>query len=144
MNKHNKKLNQQIPPSQFQITATGTHFSGPLPPPEILAKYNDAVPNGAERIVAMAEKQMQHRHDLEKAVIEANCKTQKRGPIFGFIVSMTAIIGGIYLILQGKNTEGLAAIITALTALAVVFIVGRKQQQKDLENKQKALGMVRS
>jgi uncharacterized membrane protein len=30
-------------------------FSGPLPSPEVLARYNDALPGGAERIVALAE-----------------------------------------------------------------------------------------
>ena len=33
------------------------HYSGPLPPPQMLEQYNRAVPNGAERIMAMAEKQ---------------------------------------------------------------------------------------
>lgn len=92
----------------------------------------------------MAEKQMQHRHDLEKSVIDTNCKTQKWGPILGFIVSMTAIIGGIYLVLQGKSVEGLAAVISALASLAVVFVAGRKKQQKELDNKKQAMGLVRS
>jgi uncharacterized membrane protein len=60
-----QQQNPNQPQAQFQIRAMGTHFSGPLPPPEILAKYNDALPNGAERIVAMAEGQMKHRQALE-------------------------------------------------------------------------------
>ena len=38
-----------------------THHSGPLPPPEVLEKYNSAVTNGADRIMLMAEKQQEHR-----------------------------------------------------------------------------------
>src|SRR5258708_6290391 len=45
---------------------TELHYSGPLPPPEMLVGYNDAFPGCAERIVAMAERQSQHRQDMEK------------------------------------------------------------------------------
>lgn len=123
----------------FQVTAHAAHFSGPLPPPEILVKYNDAVPGGAERIIAMAEEQSRHRQALESAVIATNCTTQKTGPIFGFIISMTAILGGIYLISAGKSAEGLTSIVTSLVALASVFIVGRVKQKKELENKSAAI-----
>src|ERR1035438_8495401 len=44
-------------------------FSGPLPPPGILAQYNDVCPNGAERIIAMAEKQQEHSQELERSVV---------------------------------------------------------------------------
>ncbi len=37
-------------------------FSGPLPHPQILAQYNQAVPNAADRIIKMAESQSNHRH----------------------------------------------------------------------------------
>ena len=40
-------------------------FSGPIPPPDILKGYNDVVKDGAERIIAMAEKQSNHRMILE-------------------------------------------------------------------------------
>lgn len=40
-------------------------WKGFLPPPEILLAYNDAISNGAERILQMAEK---------RALIRWNCK----------------------------------------------------------------------
>ena len=46
-----------------------TSFSGPLPHPEILERYNSAVPGGAERIIAMAEKQSDHRMRLESSAL---------------------------------------------------------------------------
>jgi uncharacterized membrane protein len=137
----NKNKNRQSLPGQapsfpgFQITAHAAHFSGPLPPPEILIKYNEAVPGGAERIIAMAERQSEHRQELEKKVIETNCATQRTGPVYGFIICMTAILGGIYLIRVGKSPEGLGSIIAALVSLATVFIVGRVKQQKELREK---------
>jgi len=110
-------------------------FSGPLPPPEVLEKYNQAMPGLAERIISMAEQQGRHRQEIEKTVINSNAFVQKVGPFLGFIVAMTAVIGGIVLILKGKDGYGLAAIITALASLAGVFIYGKKQQRKNLDEK---------
>jgi uncharacterized membrane protein len=126
---------QNQPPGTFHITASGAHYSGPLPHPDILVKYNDAVPGGADRIIAMAEGQVAHRQELEKTVIASNCHAQKSGPIYGFIVCMTAIVGGVYLIQQGKGASGLAAIISALASLAIVFVYGRTKQQQELKKK---------
>ena len=43
---------------------TSSAFSGPLPPPTILNKYNEIIENGAERIMKMAENQSEHRIKL--------------------------------------------------------------------------------
>ena len=119
-----------------QVTTTlSASYQGPLPPPNILARYNDVLPDGANRIVAMAENQAQHRQNLESAVIGGNVANEKRGQIFAFILGMTAIIGGVFLIMEDKDVQGLASIITAFTALAGIFIAARIQQS--LERAQK-------
>jgi uncharacterized membrane protein len=110
-------------------------ISGPLPSPEILVKYNEAVPDGAERIMKMAEHQAQHRIGLEASVIAANIEAQKRGSLYAFILGMTGILGGIGLIVAGRSTEGLTSLITSLTVLLGVFIVGKVQQQKERREK---------
>ena len=51
----------------------------------------------------MAEKQATHRQQIEKTVIESNAFAQKVAPFLGFIITMTAIGGGIELILKGKD-----------------------------------------
>jgi uncharacterized membrane protein len=135
-----KKPNKQQQMAQFQHQAMMRvsqqySFSGPLPPPEILEKYNQALPGLAERIISMAEKQANHRQGIERTVIESNAFVQKVGPFLGFIIAMTAVVGGIFLILKGKDGYGLAAIITALASLAGVFIYGKKQQRKELDEK---------
>jgi uncharacterized membrane protein len=114
------------------IQASQTQFIGPIPPPEILSKYNEALPNAAERIVAMAESQLRHRQDLEKTIVDSNCKAQQRGPIYGLIVCLAAIGGGVYLIHSGQQASGLAAIITPLAGIVGVFIYGKISQQRQL------------
>jgi len=100
-----------------------------------MEKYNQIVPGLAERIIGMAEQQSKHRQGLEKTVVESNAFVQKAGPFLGFIVVMTAVGGGIFLILKGKDGSGLAAIITALASLAGVFIYGKVRQKKELQEK---------
>lgn len=114
-------------------------FSGPLPPPEILQKYNEVLPGAAERILRMAESQHHHRQQLEKKVVESNTFSQMAGMVLGFVIAMTAIGGGIWLTSKGKSGAGLTSIIAALAALVGVFIYGKMQQGKELVEKQSAL-----
>lgn len=86
-------------------------FTGPLPPPGVLARYNDALPDGAERIVALAEQQARHRRKMEA-----------RGQILLFVVVLVAVIGGIVLIALGQDAFGLVPIIGALGGLGSLFL----------------------
>lgn len=101
----------------------------------MLERYNAAVPNGADRVVTMAESQLRHRQDLEGAVVHGNVAAQRRGQNYAFILGLIAIVGGIGLIAFDKSTEGVVAIITAFTGLAAVFIYGRWQQSQERERK---------
>lgn len=121
------------------ITRVEASYTGPIPPPGMLVKYNEAFPGAAERILAMAERQSAHREEMETTVVTASVKSQTRGSWFAFIIAMTAIVGGIYLIKLGKDTEGLSAIIGSLVALAGVFVYGKKKESKELKEKSQAL-----
>jgi uncharacterized membrane protein len=61
----------------LRVQAMMQSFSGPLPPPEALERYNQVLPGAAERIISMAESQHAHRQELEKKVIHANISAQK-------------------------------------------------------------------
>lgn len=47
----------QAPPDQLTTTrvSQSVSFQGPIPPPQLLEQYSKVIPNGAERIMAMAE-----------------------------------------------------------------------------------------
>jgi uncharacterized membrane protein len=121
------------------VSVRGEHFSGPLPPPQVLLKYNEAVPGGAERIFAMAERQSHHRQDLEKTVIGRRTQYEGRAQILGFILAMTVAVGSMILVGMGKSIEGLVALGADLIAMAGVFIYGRKRQEGELAEKREAL-----
>jgi len=128
-----------VPSAEMRIQTAMRFSGGPLPPPEALEKYNQVLPGAAERILAMAESQQAHRQHLEKHVIESNVSAQTRGTWLGFFVAMTVIVGGIWLIHDGKNTAGLASVLTALGALVGVFVYSKYEQKKELDKKTEAL-----
>lgn len=59
-------------------------FSGPLPPPETLERYNQTLPGLAERIIVMAESQHSHRLELGKARDPFECFGADAGHYSGF------------------------------------------------------------
>jgi len=140
VSQRNRNRNIIPPPNaEMRIQAMMRSFSGPLPSPEALERYNQILPGAAERIITMAESQHHHRQGLEAHVIHSNVSAQKLGTVLGFIVAMTVVIGGMYLVHEGKSGEGLAAILTALASLVGVFLYSKHEQQKELAKKTEAL-----
>jgi uncharacterized membrane protein len=119
-----------------------SRYSGPLPPPEDLAKYEQILSGSADRIIRMAEQQATHRQHLEAVAIGSNATTQKWGLACAFIIAMSAICGGIWLSLRGMSGAGLTAIIGALAALVGVFVYGKSEQKKELAEKAKGLASI--
>lgn len=111
-------------------------YSGPIPHPALLKEFNEVIPNGADRIMTMAEKQSSHRLKLEEDIVKANNRDSLLGVIFGGCIALSAIIGGIWLISINKSPQGLGIIITSLVGLVSVYLTGRHQDKKDLKSKQ--------
>jgi uncharacterized membrane protein len=141
VSKHRDKIQQNSPRpnTTIELTQQFASFSGPLPHPNILARYNEVIPNGAERIMAMAERQAIHREALETQVVTGNVASQARGTHYAFAICMVCILGGFGLIITGKSVDGLVAIISSLAALAGVFVYGKYQQRKERQEKSEAL-----
>lgn len=127
------KNKQQVQLRRLQQTTI--QFVGPLPPPEVLLQYDQALPGGAERIMALAERQSAHRQELEKTVVNSNCKNERLGTQLGFVLAMSALLGGFYLVAHGMNAAGIAAIIASLAAPAGAFIYGKRNQRQERAEK---------
>lgn len=101
-------------------------FSGPLPHPDILQGYKDVVPGAAERILAMAEKQAEHRQKIESKVINKQLAQTSLGQWFAFILTIVCIAVGTYLAVN--NFTIIAGIIFSSTILGLisVFVLGKR------------------
>lgn len=96
-------------------------YSGPLPPPDDLKKYNEAAPDAAERIIKMAENEQQHRHDKEKKAIDISAKFERQGQWFGFIISIVSLIGGFIMIYFDKTGIGTLFGVGGISSLIFPF-----------------------
>lgn len=117
------KPTPRLPERQVSTGVTFTHqqqvFAGPLPHPEVLAKFNEVVPGLADRIVAMAEKEQDAR--IEGQSEERMIRT--RGQWFGFILGLVALIGGGVLVALGHAAAGIGTMLSSAAILAGAFAV---------------------
>jgi len=111
------------------------HFSGPLPPPEILVQYNQAVPDAANRIIKLAESQSDHRQSLETQAIASDIKNARLGLHYGLIIGLAAIAGGVVCTLLGYELGGGIIGGTGITGLVGVFVYGSNQRRKEREGR---------
>lgn len=120
---------------QKQTHSVSTHHSGPIPSPETIVEYDNIIPNGAERIMAMAEKQSNHRQKMESDVIRSQNKQSERGQVFAFILSIILIGAGIASFVTDHDEVAGTIFGVTIIGLVTVFIVGKKSQSKDLKDK---------
>ena len=76
---------------RFLEVSIETTFSGPLPSPEDLKKYNEVLPGAADRIVALAEKEQQIRADGQAGILANDRLRINRATLLG--VSLIFVAG---------------------------------------------------
>lgn len=144
LSKSNPTLFKGIPDSKRReliknvtLTAKQTisHHEGPIPSPDMIEKYNTIIPNGADRIMCMAENQQAHRIKIENLAITEQLSPSKRGQIFGFVIGIVALMGAVSCILMGHEWGGGALGVGGITGLVSVFVIGKNKQTKSLESK---------
>lgn len=104
--------------------------SGPLPAPADYERYSQLIPNGGERIMAMAEKEQHHRHRLEGFETIAAAI----GHLVGTAVAggVCALFGWLAWSLFRENKDGAAfvAMLVPLAGLVSAITWGRQQKKK--------------
>lgn len=112
-------------------------WAGPLPSPDALVKYNEAVPGSAQKIIAMAEKEMEHRHQREDLLLkQENDRTLKVwrlaliSTIFGFasVLILAFLIG--FALYIGSDSIAVGTAIGAIAAVAGLFTFGQIMKSK--------------
>lgn len=145
------------PTSAISVNATTTHlerWTGPVPPPEELAKFNNISPGLAERLVTEAEAEAKHRRMLEEnearhvqalqqshlqAMIADGSKNREEtrlGQFLGFSIGTLAILCGTGAVLLGHDTAGAVIGGTGVAGIVSVFVMGRRPRDKT-EGKEK-------
>lgn len=130
MSKH-RNLPQQHNQNGGVIVHQSQTFSGPLPHPEILKKFDEVVPGSAERIIKMAEDQSIHRKDLERKVIESDIARSKLGQVLGFFIAIIGLGISAVISIYGNAIAGGIIGVGTLASLVGVFMYGAKTRSEE-------------
>ena len=133
--KQNTVVTQQPNKQPNLSTFKAELYTGYLPHPEHLQRYDEIVPGSAKQIIDRFEKQSNHRMELEKIVVKGGGNRAYMGVISAFIICMTAILSGGYLIFQGHDLGGGILGGTGLASLVSSFIYGTKARQAERQHR---------
>jgi uncharacterized membrane protein len=135
-----------------QVQAQSQLYSGPVPHPDILQKFDTLVPGTAQRMIQLAEDESIHRRRMESAALDANIDAQRKqldiaasqnkavfrsdlfGQVFGLVVALACIAAAVYLAMIGNNVA--AGILAAMPTAAVIraFFVRRIPAAQNAKN----------
>lgn len=109
-----------------RLMMTAMSFQGPLPPPEILAHYSEIIPNGADRLMVLLEKQTDHRISVESRLVDARVSTTSKGQWIAFGLSMFFGLIAAFLGYTGHDVLAGSIGVTTIVGLAVIFVLGKE------------------
>jgi len=135
--KRNSSVEQKRPTVVSTVTAkavmTAQSFEGPLPTPAMLREYDEISPGLANKIFDMAKAEQDHRHRLDFERQGADDRQRVRischyalGQISGLLIGLSGILGGAYLVHEGKDLTGFGVFLTSVATLVGVYIFQRK------------------
>lgn len=110
---------------------------GPLPPPEILKQYDSILPGTAERIIAMAEREGEHRRKLDllshshnSEILRYSARDSLLGQVFAFIIAIGFLGLAAYCVWLGNPWSGTILSAIGIGGIVSTFIIGRAEQKK--------------
>jgi uncharacterized membrane protein len=121
------------------------HWSSPLPPPHILEAYQKLVPTFAERMLAMAEKEGDHRRALEHKYVEAEIENKKEeirqahieasfGQKTGGAIALFGFGCATICAYFGQSGVAIAIATTAIGSIVTAFLTNRFTKGKDIRD----------
>ncbi|MDR4485315.1 MAG: DUF2335 domain-containing protein [Nitrospirales bacterium] len=108
-----------------RIEARFQHFSGPLPPPEALEKYEKILPGAADRIFIMAEENNRFMMEMDEEVIRSQFQERRRGQFFGFMLGIFGLGGSFWLASIGHDWAAVGLGGGTLAGLVSTFVYGQ-------------------
>ena len=86
-----------------------------VPSAHELMKYNQLLPNGADRILTLIEQEKKHRRKIEKNKLDINSAVRIFKMAFGFVLGLLTVIA----VLNSKDSRLVLALLWASTVIAL-------------------------
>lgn len=110
------------------------NFSGPIPPPNIIAGYEEAVPGAADRIIRMAERQSAHRQKLELLTAQTESRDSLLGVLFAFLLGSGCLAACVVMVIAVPGAAGVISGsfvgITGIGAIVGAFLKNTRKSNK--------------
>ena len=105
-------------------------YSGPIPPADEMAKYNEIAPDLVNRIMLLTENEQKSRHKSDDRELNIMGRNSLLGIISAFSISTLFGILSFILILNGHAVAGSVLGVGVLGSLVTTFIYGTKNINK--------------
>lgn len=117
-------------PSTVVMSAIQTEItSGPLPHPTLLRGYDEIIPNGAERIMKMAETEQANRLSRQEQSLKSNIKSRNRGQIMAFTLALLILGIFVLMVFTGNSTSAYVILGTGCLSIIGLFLDVLKKRQ---------------
>lgn len=138
---------QRIPPER-RVIERREAYEGPVPPPDILERFDQLVPGTARRMFDLAEQESTHRRKMEERTNDANINAQQAalviegrktdaiarsdllGQVAGVIVALSCIGGAIWCGISGRENVAIALTVVPSAAVIQAFFARRSSIRK--------------
>jgi uncharacterized membrane protein len=131
MSSHQENKPSKSSQGSVQVQQTTARlYQGAIPPPEMMEHFARIEPSFPDRLLAMAEKESEHRRQLEKRGLTWGIRLDIIGTITGFLsVGVISTLAYLFL-LKGSAREGMWIAISIIVSLAGVFVLKRSPKGK--------------
>ncbi len=117
------------PTSSTQVTQQ-VSWSGPLPPPDLLARYEELSNGFASRIIAMAEKNAENQREAILKSVDQRALLLRRGQWFGFFGLLACLAASVACAWLGADGPASAIGGIAVAGVVASFVVGRSKPEQ--------------
>ena len=128
------ELNTLIEEVESEIIEAIKHseeFSGPIPNPSHMKQYQEIDPSFPNRLLTMAESNLQHQQSIEKNIFFGNIFMGFLGWLTPSGIASYIVYHAIIFTKDGKSIEALIALVGALATLGGEFYMKRRTEKND-------------
>jgi len=105
-------------------------MSDTLPPPDVLAMYEEIHPGTFEKLMTVLDKEQKHRHMMDQINAQMQAKAHKMGRVFGFFIICVICYTVLELAKHDMLTSGLIFAGIAFTGIFGVSIMMRVKSDR--------------
>lgn len=110
------------PPAQPKSEGkVSIEWQGPLPPPGALKQFDEIIPNGADRILGMVEREQAARLKIEDRASLVEAAIAIGGRVVGALLLMMCIAAALWLAYMGYDWK----VILALLSVPLLTLIGK-------------------